>query len=239
VFLALEKNNYLWEDEYGDKMDISLFAYAVSTLISLIFLIRIILVLNKKSSDLSHDFFYFFLFGTCYFSTRAISLIFLLDKPLILAYAYPISHIFLYLSFSFMLHTALQISKYRRYAKKAFKYSLIISSIILIMNFVMINKPTYENGLVDWGTNGLVSIAHLLYALISLLAIVTIFMIEARKSKTMKFNYYLIAIGFAFLPLSVLKHFFPTSLLYIFEFNMIFGISIVALGLSLKKKVLV
>jgi hypothetical protein len=218
-------------------MNISFFAYALSTILGLFFVYRIKRTLRKNSTDFSKDFLAFFFFGSIYFLVRALSLLFLSQNLTLLAYAYPVSHIFLYLSFSFMLKTAFELTRLKNYSNLFFTTSLVLAVFILTMNFVYINKPVFEGALVDWGTKGIVGIFHLLYALIAIVAISSIFISQAFKKKKLDKNCLLIGLGFAFLPLSILKHFFPTELLFIFEFNMIFGITIVAIGLSLNKKV--
>ncbi len=220
-------------------MSITYLAFLISTILSGLFSARIYYVKKKYPDDTSKEFFNFFFFGFLYFFTRLFAISFFLNDAGILSLSYLVSHLFLYLSFSFMLETAFSLSFLKKYSKRALYVSIAIGSLILFFNYLNPNIPYFDHqyNIIRWGTNHLVSILHIIYGMMAISAISYIFIHQAIKSKPFSLKLFLVGAGFAFLLLNILKNFAKSgAALFFFELVMIIGISIIAIGLTIKEK---
>lgn len=218
-------------------MNITFFAYFISSILSAIFSARIYFVKKKNPNDIANHFFLFFFFGFIYFFVRFLAMLFFVNNSEILAISYPISHIFLYLSFIFMLDTALRVSGFYKYSKIIFWLYFSFGFFLLVLNFLMINSPTIDSNfpVIHWGTNKLVGIFHIIYGFSAIVTISYIFILQALKNKLINKKFLIIGLGFVFLLLNAFKNAFHSGVaLYFFEFIMIIGISIIAIGLVIK-----
>jgi len=220
-------------------MNITLFAYIISAIVSAIFTIRIYIVKKKYPDDIAKHFYVFFLFGFLYFFIRSLAILFFFDNKTILSLSYPISHIFLYLSFAYMLDTAIDLSSFKRYSKKILWIFIFFGFFVIYLNVILPNNPSLDlhYSIISWGTNKIVSIFHIIYAFSAILALTYIFILQAFKSKPFNKKFFIIGFGFFFLTLNAFKNAFHQGIiLYFFEFTMIIGISIIVIGLAIKEK---
>lgn len=219
-------------------MNLTAASYLLSALIGGYFSLRIFLTRKKRPDNIANYFFAFFFFGFMYFLTRAVSSTFFVDNASILALSYPTSHIFLYLSYAFMLETAIYLDRPKQ-RTKIFWTTLVVATAILIINFLKLNEPSFDpsSNVIHWGTDGLVKILHIAFSLAAMAAIGYIFVRRAFRQRPYSLKMLVIGLGFLTSLSAVFKNMFKgEAALFIFESIMAIGAVIIAIGLSIKDK---
>lgn len=155
----------------------------------------------RKSRVANNKFFYYFerftLSMSLFFVFMAVPNLFFTDNTLLLGWGYVIGHIFLYVSYAYLVRVSLLILKPSFESTNIFKAYLLAGAGITAVNILLFNYPVVlESGITAFNADPIIGILIVIISVLTLLPSAVLFIIKSIQQPQQRRRFAFIGISF-------------------------------------------